>query len=129
MIFTASWAISTRLYTLAQRFAPSNIAIRRIHTRSGLKWGPPVGLTGVVIYGLLTFITGAIARDGGPGWLNLFVLVGFWNSIRFAVLIPVSIVRLLRVRNQEKALLRAAERAVAARPGNDTPTAAVAGTR
>jgi hypothetical protein len=51
-------------------------------------------------------IMGTIVRDGGPGWVNLFVLVGFWNTVRFAVLIPVSVVRLLRVRHQEKAMLR-----------------------
>lgn len=38
MIFAASLAISARLYNLVQRFAPSNIVIRRIQTRAGLKW-------------------------------------------------------------------------------------------
>jgi hypothetical protein len=103
---------------------PSNIVIRRIHTRTGLKWGPLTGLTGVVIYGLLMYITGTIAHDSGPGWLNLFVLLGLWNSIRFAALIPVSLVRLLRVRHQEKALRRAAQRAFAAKPGDNTPAQA-----
>ena len=106
MIFAASWALSARLYRLSQRFAPSNIVIRRVHTRTGIKWGSLVGLAGVVVYGLLMVVTGTIVRDGGPGWVNLFVLVGFWNTLRFAVLIPVSLVRLLRVRHQEKVLLR-----------------------
>ena len=49
MIFAASWAISARLYNLIQRFAPSNVVIRRIHTRTGLKWGSLAGLGGVAI--------------------------------------------------------------------------------
>ena len=106
MIFAASWALSSRLYGLVQRFAPSNIVIRRVHTRTGIKWGTLVGLAGVLVYGLLMVATGTIVRDGGPGWVNLFVLVGFWNTVRFAVLIPASIARLLRVRHQEKVLLR-----------------------
>ena len=106
MIFAASWALSARLYGLSQRYAPSNIVIRRVHTRTGIKWGPLVGLAGIVVYGLLMVVTGIIVRDGGPGWINLFVLGGFWNALRFAWLIPVSAVRLLRVRHQEKALLR-----------------------
>ncbi len=106
MIFAASWALSAHLYGFSQRFAPSNIVIRRVHTRTAVKWGPLVGLAGVVAYGLLLVVTGTIVRDGGPGWVNLFVLVGFWNTLRFAVLIPVSLVRLLRVRHQEKVLLR-----------------------
>lgn len=114
MIFVASWALSSRLYILAQRFAPSNIVIRRVHTRDGIKWGPLVGLSGVVIYGLLMIAAGTIVRDGGPGWVNLFMLVGFWNTCRFAFLIPVSVVRLLRVRHQEKVLLRDWQRANAA---------------
>lgn len=61
-------------------------------------------------------VTGTIVRDGGPGWVNLFVLVGFWNTVRFAVLIPVSIVRLLPVRHQERVLLRDWQRTHAADP-------------
>lgn len=37
MIFGASWPLSARLYSLLQRFAPSNIVIRRVHPRSGIK--------------------------------------------------------------------------------------------
>lgn len=106
MIFVASWALSARVYRLLQRYCPSNIVIRRVHTRAGIKWGPLVGLAGVVVYGLLMVVTGTIVRDGGPGWVNLFVIVGFWNTLRFTVLIPVSVVRLLRVRHEEKVLLR-----------------------
>ena len=116
MIFVASWALSSRLYGLAQRFCPSNIVIRRVHTRSGIKWGPLVGLVGVVVYGLLMVATGTIVRDGGPGWVNLFFIVGFWNTCRFAFLIPTSVVRLLRVRHQEKVLLREWQSAHAADP-------------
>ena len=106
MIFAASWALSSRLYGLAQRFCPSNIVLRRVHTRNGIKWGPLVGLTGIVVYGLVMVAAGTIVRDGGPGWVNLFVIIGFWNTCRFTFLIPTSVVRLLRVRHQEKASLR-----------------------
>ncbi len=106
MIFAASWALSSRLYGLAQRFCPSNIVIRRLHTRTGIKWGPLVGLAGIAFYGLVMVAAGTIVRDGGPGWVNLFFIIGFWNTCRFTVLIPVSVVRLLRVRHQEKVLLR-----------------------
>ena len=106
MIFAASWALSSRLYGLAQRFCPSNIVIRRVHTRNGIKWGPLVGLAGIAFYGLLMVATGTIVRDGGPEWVNLFFIIGFWNTLRFTWLIPTSAIRLLRVRHQEKVLLR-----------------------
>lgn len=116
MIFAASWALSSRVYGLAQRFCPSNIVIRRVHTRTGIKWGPLVGLAGVAFYGLLMVATGTVVRDGGPGWANLFFIIGFWNTCRFAVLIPVSVFRWLRVRHQEKVLLRDWHRAHATDP-------------
>ena len=119
MIFVASWALSARIYGLLQRFCPSNIVIRRVHTRTGIKWGPLVGLAGVAFYGLLMAATGTIVRDGGPGWVNLFVLVGFWNTIRFAALIPVSVARLLRVRHQEKVLPRDWQRTHATDPATE----------
>lgn len=106
MIFAVSWVLSSRLYGLAQRFCPSNIVLRRVHTRNGIKWGPLVGLAGVAFYGLLMVACGTIVRDGGPGWVNLFFIIGFWNTCRFTFLIPTSVVRLLRVRHQEKVLLR-----------------------
>jgi hypothetical protein len=106
MIFAASWALSSRLYGLAQRFCPSNIVLRRVHTRTGIKWGPLVGLAGIIVYGSVMVAAGTIVRDGGPGWVNLFFIIGFWNTCRFTFLIPTSVVRLLRVRHQEKVLLR-----------------------
>jgi hypothetical protein len=87
MIFAASWALSSRLYGLAQRFCPSSIVIRRVHTRSGIKWGLLVGLAGAAFYGLLMVATSTIVRDGGPGWVNLFFIIGFWNTCRFTFLI------------------------------------------
>ena len=121
MIFAASWALSSRLYGLAQRFCPSNIVLRRVHTRTGIKWGPLVGLAGVVAYGLVVVVCGTIVRGGGPGWVNLFFVVGFWNTCRFTFLIPTSIVRLLRVRHQEKVLLRDWQRT---RPADPAPAEA-----
>ena len=129
MIFAASWAISARLYGLVQRFAPSNVVIRRVHIRTGIKWGPLVGLAGVVVYGLLMAVAGTVVRGGGPGWVNVFFIVGFWNTVRFAVLVPVSVVRLLRVRHQETVLLREwqrAERAGSTPAGTGRVAAAVA---
>ncbi len=116
MIFAASWALSSRLYGLAQRFCPSNIILRRVHTRTGIKWGPLAGLAGIVVYGLLMLACSTIVRDGGPGWVNLFLIVGFWNTCRFTFLIPTSVVRLLRVRHQEKVLLRDWQRTQATDP-------------
>jgi hypothetical protein len=83
----------------------SNIVLRRVHTRTGIKWGPLVGLAAIIVYGLHMVATGTIVRDGGPGWVNLPVIIGFWSTCHVTFLIPTSVVRLLRVRHQEKVLL------------------------
>jgi hypothetical protein len=114
MIFAASWAVSTRLHNLFRRFAPSNILIRRTQTRTGIKWGPLVGVAAAVLYGLLMLATATVLRKGGPGWVDLIVLLAFWNTVKFTCLIPVSLVRLLRARHQERVLQRdRIERAIA----------------
>lgn len=107
MIFAASWALSARIYRLFQRFAPSNIIIRRVHTRDGVAWGPLVGLAGATLFGLLLVATATVVDRGGPAWVNAIVLVAFWDATKFAWLIPVSLVRLSRVRYQGKGLSRA----------------------
>ncbi len=114
MIFAASWAISARLHNLFRRFAPSNILIRRTQTRTGIKWGPLAGLAAAVLYGLLMLATATVLRKGGPGWVDLIVLLAFWNTVKFTCLIPVSLVRLVRVRHRERVLLRDWQRAPAA---------------
>jgi hypothetical protein len=114
VIFAASWAISARLHDLFRRFAPSNILIRRVHTRTGIKWGPLVGLAAAVLYGLLMLTTATVVRRGGPGWVDLIVLLAFWNTVKFTCLIPVSLVRLLRARQQERVLQRDRQRTTTA---------------
>lgn len=84
-----------------------------MHTRDGITWAPLVGLAGVAVYGLLLMATATVVDRAGPAWVNLIVLVAFWDAIKFAWLIPVSLIRLLRVRHQEKVLLRAWEHASA----------------
>lgn len=106
MLFAASWSLSSRLYGLFRSYAPSNIIIRRVHTRSGIKWGPLVGLVGVAVYATIMAVAVTLLHHGAPGWINLIVLIAFWDTMKFAFLIPTSIVRLLRVCHQERAITR-----------------------
>lgn len=118
MLFVASWSLSSRTFGLFQSYAPSNIVIRRVHTRSGIKWGPLVGLVGVAVYGTIMAVAVTLLHHGAPGWINLIVLVAFWNTIKFAFLVPTSTIRLLRVRHQERAITIGYQRAVKATTPN-----------
>jgi hypothetical protein len=110
MLFAAAWSLSSRLYSLLQRYAPSNVIIRRVHTRTAIKWGPLIGVAGLVVYGAIMILAVSLLDHDAPGWVNLVVLIAFWDAIKFVVLVPVSLVRFLRVRRQEKVMLHEYER-------------------
>jgi hypothetical protein len=53
----------------------------------------------------------AAIEAGGPGWLNLLVLLGGWNSIKLTFNGPISVILLVRARIQEAVARRCARRA------------------
>lgn len=88
-------------YTLFQRIMPTNILIRATHTRRGLRWGVPA----MLLAGVYSVVAAALAQwvaDGGPGWINLLVLICIWNALKFLANGPVTLVRLMRVRALER---------------------------
>jgi len=87
---------------------PTNIALDAIRTRRGLKWGIPAMLLAAP-YLLAATICTTLVADGGPGWLNLLVLLCLWNSIKFIIIGPVSIILLTRALIGEVAARRRAQ--------------------
>lgn len=96
-ILTACVAIRSLLY----RYAPTNLLLARLRTRRGLKWGAPAMLLGVAYLGAAAVITTLIDR-GGPGLLNILVLLCVWNCFKFIVNGPTSVVILTRARWAER---------------------------
>jgi hypothetical protein len=103
------WAASVRIRYFLRRYMPTNILLDLIRTRRGLKWGIPAMLLAVP-YLLLASICANLVADGGPGWLNLLVLLFIWNALKFLVMGPVSLALLLRTRLQEGAERRRVRR-------------------
>lgn len=106
-MFRLLWAasVSTRYYL--RRYMPTNVALDAIRTRRGLKWGVPAMLLAVPYLLAASICTNLIA-DGGPGWLNLLVLLFIWNAIKFIIMGPVSLVLLTRARIREAVARRRA---------------------
>ena len=94
-------AFVSRIYAFFQRSMPTNILIRATHTRRGLKWGVPAMLLAVV-YGVIAAVLAQWVAGGGPGWVNLLVLLCLWNALKFVVNGPITVVRLARVRARER---------------------------
>jgi hypothetical protein len=94
-------AFVSRIYAFFQRCMPTNILIRATHTRRGLKWGVPAMLLAVV-YIVIAAVLAQWVAGGGPGWINMLVLLCLWNALKFTVNGPITAVWLARVRARER---------------------------
>lgn len=94
------WVLSAHARYYLRRYMPTNILLDAIRTRRGLKWGLPAMLL-VAPYLLGVYYCVTVIEDGGPGWLNLLVLLLSWNALKFLVIGPVSLALLARVRLRE----------------------------
>lgn len=94
------WAASVHTRYFLRRYMPTNILLDLIRTRRGLKWGVPAMLLAAPYLLAANICTNLIA-DGGPGWLNLLVILFIWNALKFLIMGPVSLTLLVRVRIHE----------------------------
>lgn len=94
------WAFRAHTRYYLRRYMPTNIALDAIRTRRGLKWGIPAMLLAVPYFLAATYCI-TLIEDGGPGWLNLLVLLFCWNALKFLIMGPVSVVLLVRAHFQE----------------------------
>lgn len=95
------WALSVRTRYYLRRYMPTNILIDAIRTRRGLKWGIPAMLLTAPFLLAASICTNLIS-EGGPGWLNLLVLLFVWNALKMALIGPVTAVQLVRSRTLER---------------------------
>jgi hypothetical protein len=99
-MFRLLWVLSTWLRYNFRGYLPSNIALDAIRTRRGLKWGIPAMLLAAP-YLLIVQVCTATIDNGGPGWLNLVILVAAWSALKFLLMGPWSVVLLVRARLRE----------------------------
>lgn len=111
-MFRLLWAFSVRIRGFMWRYMPTNILLNALRTRRGLKWGVPAILLAVPYLGA-AWLCSTWVTDGGPGWVNLLVLLFVWNALKFIVSGPVTLVLLLRVRLAESRARKAYERDLA----------------
>lgn len=93
---------------------PTNILLDAIRTRRGLKWGIPAMFLAVP-YLLAASTFNTLIADGGPGWLNLLVLLCLWNTMKFIIMGPISLILLARICIR-KAVAARAERQASTEP-------------
>lgn len=89
-----------------RRFMPTNIALNKLRTRRGLKWGVPAMLLSVV-YLYLAALLSVLVDGGASKWLYVVMIVCVWNAFKFLIFGPVSLVAVARVRLVERRVQRA----------------------
>lgn len=94
------WTLSVHTRSLLRRYMPTNRLLDAIRTRRGLKWGIPAMLL-VIPYLLAASFFRDLIEGGGPGWLNLLVLLCIWNAMKLVLMGPVSLILLFRARIRE----------------------------
>ena len=95
MLLVLSVRLAATIHYYLQAFAPTNILLRHLRTRGGLKWAIPAALLLVPTYLIAAAIATTVIDDGGPGWLNLVALTCIWNAIKIALIAVFSPVLLL----------------------------------
>ena len=115
------WNLSIRVRLFLRTYMPTNILLNALRTRRGLKWGVPAMLIAVP-YLLGAWLLTVWIADGGPGWLNLLVLLFIWNALKFLLNGPITLVILIRARHAECRARQLDERESAAyAAGGDLP--------
>lgn len=114
-MFRLLWAFSVRVRGFMRRYMPTNILLDALRTRRGIEWGVPAMLLAAP-YLVAAWLCSAWVADGGPGWVNLLVLLFVWNALKFIVNGPITLVLLLRLRLAERRARNAYERDL---PGYD----------
>lgn len=86
IVFILLWRLCAAVQRYLYTYMPTNIAIRWLRTRRGLKWTVPTAFVLTPLYFTAAdACTSGLAR-GGPGWLNLLVVLFIWNGMKFAIM-------------------------------------------
>ena len=84
MLLGLSVRVAATIHYYLRAYAPTNILLRRLRKRGGLKWAVPTALALVPTYLFAAAIVTTVIADGGSRWLNLAVLTCIWNAMKFA---------------------------------------------
>lgn len=112
MLINRLWNASIRTRVFLRRWMPTNRLLDLLRTRRGLKWGVPAMLLGVIyLFAAATCTT--LINQGWTPWLYVLFFLALWNSFKFLLFGPWSLILLARARTRE-ALTRRRHRRQAA---------------
>jgi hypothetical protein len=77
-------------------YMPTNRAVDWLRSPRGIKWAIPVAIVATPTYLFAMSVCMTIIGRGGPGYLNVLVMIYAWDALKFAVTAAVSPLVLLR---------------------------------
>ena len=83
-MLTLLWNLSRAIRGYLRFYMPTNQAVDWLRTPRGPKWAIPVALVATPAYLYLVSICATVVERGGPGWINVIVILFFWNASKFA---------------------------------------------
>src|SRR5215212_10292549 len=78
-----TWKLCAAAHRYAQAYLPTNVLVRRLRTPRNLKWATPTATMLIPSYLGAAWLMTTLLAYGGPGWLNLLVLLLVWNAVKF----------------------------------------------
>ncbi|MGD9959014.1 hypothetical protein [Nocardioides sp.] len=84
-MLTACIRLAAAIHGYCAFYMPTNRAVWWLRSPRGLKWAIPVALVATLSYLSAMSVCMAIIERGGPGYLNVLVMLFAWNAIKFTV--------------------------------------------
>ena len=83
-MLAALWKLSAAVRGYLRFYMPTNRAVDWLRSPRGRKWVIPVALVATPAYLGAMALCVQFAMHPGLGWLNVLVLLYFWNALKFA---------------------------------------------
>lgn len=102
------WNLSTALNGYMRFYMPTNRAVDWLRTPRRIKWAIPVALVATPSYLFAMSLCAIIVQRGGPGYLNVLVLLFAWNAMKFVLMGVLSLPMLFRAALRDRQAQRMA---------------------
>lgn len=96
-MFVLWFRLAASIHAYLAFYMPTNRAVDWLRSPRGLKWAIPVALVATPAYLYAMSVCRVIIEHGGPGYLNVLVLLFAWNAMKSMGLVVALPLLFLRV--------------------------------
>ena len=85
-MFPLLWNLSAALRGYLRSYMPTNRLVDWLRTPRGTRWAVPIALVAAMACIFAMTVCATVVDRGGPGYLNVCVLLFAWNASKFGAL-------------------------------------------